>query len=65
MEQRVIIYHFEEPGLEDVKMSVCIWCEVSVSNSCAHKHATRAEPLWEANKISEISKGNWVTDSHK
>lgn len=29
----VIIYHFEEPGLDDVKMSVYIWCEVSVSNS--------------------------------
>lgn len=59
----VIIYHFEEPGLDDVKVSVCIWCEVSVSSSlCSQAWESCAGPLWEASEIMEILKGGWVTD---
>ena len=39
MEQPVI-YHSEESGLDKLRMSVCIWCEVSVSSSCACKYVT-------------------------
>lgn len=59
----VIIYHFEEPGLDDVKMSVCIWCGVSVSNSlCSQACDSCAGPLWEAGGIMQVLKGSWVTD---
>lgn len=36
----VVTYHSEESALDDVQMSLCIWCEVSVSNSRAHQHVT-------------------------